>query len=99
MGSGMVALAFLLPLALTSFDRFVAQKWWHWVHGLVIPALLLAVIHTLLMGARYLGNLEWMTANKLQTGILLMVTLGVFLLRSRWFQSALPINRQDDSLP
>ncbi len=97
MGSGMVALACLLPLALTSFDRFIAQKWWRWVHGLAVPALVLAVIHTILMGSRYLGNLEWMPTNKFQTGILLTVTLGIFLLRSHWFGAVLSSGRQDDS--
>jgi uncharacterized protein len=97
MGSGIIALACLLPPALTSFDRFVQLKWWRWVHGLAMPALILAVIHTLLMGSRYLGNLEWMTANQLQTSILLMVTLGVFLLRSRWIESILSSKKHDDS--
>ncbi len=97
MGSGIIALACLLPLALTSFDRFVQLKWWRWVHRLAMPALILAVIHTLLMGSRYLGNLEWMTVNKLQTSILLMVTLGIFLLRSQWVKSILSSKKHDDS--
>lgn len=97
MGSGIVALVCLLLPALTSFDCFESQKWWRWVHGLAIPALVLAVIHTILMGTRYLGNLDWTAANKIQTGMLLVLTLGVFLLRSRWFWSALSMSSQDDS--
>jgi uncharacterized protein len=97
LGSGFVALVCLLLPALTSFDRFVSQRWWRWVHGLAVPALVLAVIHTALMGSRYLGNLDGMPAHQLQTGILLLVTLGVFVLRSRWFWSALSMGRQDDS--
>jgi hypothetical protein len=97
MGAGIFALVCLLPPALTSFDHFESQKWWRWVHGLAVPSLLLAVIHTILMGSRYLGNLDWTAANKSQAGLLLLVTLGVFLLRSRWLWSALSIRRPDDS--
>lgn len=97
MGSGIFSLVCLLPLALTSFDRFESQKWWRWVHRLVIPAMVLAIIHTILIGSRYLGNLDWTAANKSQTGLLLLVTLVVFLLRSQWFWSVLSMSKQDDS--
>jgi uncharacterized protein len=63
------------------------------MHRLVIPALVLGVAHTVLMGSRYLGSLEWTTANQLQTGVLLAVTLGVFLVRSRLIWSILSLEK------
>jgi uncharacterized protein len=91
--AGIVALGLLVPLALTSCDRFMQQSWWRGVHRLAIPATILGVAHTVLLGSRYLGNLEWMGANKFQTGILLVATLGVFLLRSRWVWAILSLEK------
>jgi uncharacterized protein len=93
MWSGMGALSCLVPPALTSFDRCMQWKGWRWMHRLAIPALVLGVSHTVLMGSRYLGSLEWMTANQLQTGGLLAVTLGVFLVRSRFIWSILSLEK------
>jgi uncharacterized protein len=84
MGAGSLAMGCLLLPALTSCDRWIHQKWWRWVHWLAVPALVLGVVHTILMGSRYLGNLEWTMANQLQTVILLGMMLGVFLVRSRF---------------
>jgi uncharacterized protein len=91
--SGIVALFCLTPVALTSFDQLMQQKWWRWVHRLAVPALVLGVAHTILMGSRYLGSLEWMAANQRQTGVLLVVTLGVFLVRSRLIWSMLSLEK------
>jgi uncharacterized protein len=93
MGSGMIALGCLVPLALTSFDRWMQKTWWRSLHRLAVLALMLGVTHTILTGSRYLGNLEWMTANQLQTGGLLGVTLGVFLVRSRFIWSILSLEK------
>jgi uncharacterized protein len=93
MEAGSLAMGCLLLPALTSCDRWMQQKWWRWVHWLAVPALVLGVIHSILMGSRYLGNLEWTMANQLQTGILLAVTLGVFLVRSRFIWSILSLEK------
>jgi uncharacterized protein len=93
MGSGSFAMICLLLPALTSHNRWMGQKWWRWVHWLAVPALALGVAHTILMGSRYLGNLEWTIANQLQTVMLLGVTLGVFLVRSRFIWSILSVER------
>ena len=93
MWSGIGALGCLVPPALTSFDRLMQWKGWRWVHRLAVPALALGVAHTVLMGSRYLGGLEWMTANQLQTGGLLAVTLSVFLVRSRFIWSMLSLEK------
>jgi uncharacterized protein len=93
MGSGIIALVCLVPPALTSFDRLMQWKGWRWIHWLVIPALILGVAHTILMGPHYLGNLEWMMANQVQTGVLLLVSLSVFLVRSRWVWCVLSLEK------
>jgi uncharacterized protein len=95
--AGMIGLGFLVPSALTSFDQFVQRGWWRWVHGLTLPALVLVVAHTVLVGSRYLGGLEWMAVNKLQTVLLLVATLGVFLLRSQWVWSIFSVEKHDGS--
>ena len=93
MWSGIGALGCLVPPALTSFDRCMQWTGWRWVHRLAVPALALGVAHTVLMGSRYLGSLEWVTANQLQTGGLLAVTLSVFLVRSRFIWSMLSLEK------
>jgi uncharacterized protein len=93
MGAGTLAMGCLLLPALTSCDRWMRQKWWRWVHWLAIPALVLGAVHTILMGSRYLGNLDWTMANQLHAVILLGVTLGVFLVRSRFIWAILSVER------
>jgi uncharacterized protein len=95
--AGIVALSLLVPLALTSCDRFMQRPWWRGVHRLAIPAMALAVAHTVLIGSRYLGDLEWVAANRIQTGLLLLTTLGVFLLRSPWVRSIFSVEKHDGS--
>ncbi len=84
--TGIVALGLMTPVALTSFDALVRRlgQYWRWIHHLAIPILILAAIHTVLMGSHYLGDLDWAIANKLQTGVLIVCTVGVFLIRWRW---------------
>jgi uncharacterized protein len=93
--TGMLALGLLAPIALTSFDAIVQRwgKYWRWIHRLAIPVLMLVVIHTVLMGSHYLGNLDWAIANQLQTGVLIAITAGVFLIRWRWVWSLLSLER------
>jgi sulfite exporter TauE/SafE len=81
--SGVVALLLMTPAALTSFDRL--QKgwgnWWRKIHLLSIPALLLAAIHTVLIGSHYFGELQWNWMNQLRTAIVIIITLSVLLIR------------------
>jgi DMSO/TMAO reductase YedYZ heme-binding membrane subunit len=46
--AGTIALALLIPAALTSFDRLVEKlgRYWRWIHWFTIPSLLLAAVHT-----------------------------------------------------
>jgi uncharacterized protein len=93
MGAGTLAMGCLFLPAVTSGDRWMQQKWWRWVHWLAVPALVLGAVHTILMGSRYLGNLDWTMANQLHAVILLGVTLGVFLVRSRFIWAILSVEQ------
>ena len=87
--AGIVALVLMTPAALTSFDRLQSSlgKRWRLIHLLTIPALLLAVIHTVVIGSHYLGQLEWAWQNQLRSAIALILVIGVLLMRWRWFWS------------
>ncbi|MBF2028832.1 MAG: sulfite exporter TauE/SafE family protein [Oscillatoriales cyanobacterium C42_A2020_001] len=93
--AGMGALALLVPLTITSFDRM--QRWlgdrWRLLHLLSIPAFLLAVLHTILLGSEFLGALEWSWMNWLATGILSAIALLTLLIRYPWFWSLLSLEK------
>jgi DMSO/TMAO reductase YedYZ heme-binding membrane subunit len=84
--SGFMALGLMTPAALTSFDAIAEKlgKYWRKIHLLAVPALLLAVSHTILIGSTYLGSLEWTTSHKLLSILLGIVTLVILMLRWRW---------------
>jgi hypothetical protein len=84
MTAGAVALVLMTPAAVTSFDSLQKSlgKRWRQIHLLAIPALLLSSIHTVMIGSHYLGN-------KLTTILLGIITLGVLLVRTKFFWSIL----------
>jgi DMSO/TMAO reductase YedYZ heme-binding membrane subunit len=92
---GMLALVLMTPAALTSFDRL--QKTlgdrWRQIHLLSVPALLLAAIHTALIGSHYLGQLQGTWLNQFRTAVLAIVVVGVLLMRSRWVWSLLSLEK------
>jgi sulfite exporter TauE/SafE len=94
-GAGAVALALMAPAACTSFDSLqkALGKRWRQLHLLSVPALLLVVIHTILIGSHYLGSLEQTWVNKLATVLLVIITLGVLLVRSGSFWSQLNLEK------
>jgi sulfite exporter TauE/SafE len=93
--TGFMALGLMTPAALTSCDRLVQRlgKYWRLIHLLAVPALILAVVHTILIGSVYLGALEWNTMNMVLTGLLATLTAGVLLVRCRWIWSLLSLER------
>ncbi|MFM6755556.1 MAG: sulfite exporter TauE/SafE family protein, partial [Dolichospermum sp.] len=78
--AGVVALIFITPAACTSFDfmQNLLGKYWRQIHLFSVPALLLSAIHTVLMGSHYFRN-------QLTVILLGIITLGVLLVRSRYF--------------
>ena len=97
---GIVALLLITPAALTSFDR--AQKWlgryWRSLHLLSLPALLLATLHSLLLGNAYLGNFQPDWQHYLATAALITPCLLVILCRQLGLQWLIPQSR-DHSQP
>ncbi|TAF04163.1 MAG: sulfite exporter TauE/SafE family protein [Nostocales cyanobacterium] len=95
MGAGAVALVLMSPAACTSFDFLQKSlgKLWRKIHLLSVPALLLTTIHTVLIGSHYLGALRLTWGNRLAALLLVIITLGVLLLRSRFFWSILKLEK------
>ena len=81
--TGLSAFLLLVPAAFTSTDKIRKSlgKYWRWIHLLSIPALILAVIHTVLVGTHYLGGINETWINQLLVASLGLVTLGVLILR------------------
>jgi uncharacterized protein len=93
--SGIGALGLMLPAAITSSDRWMQRlgKSWRRVHLLNIPALILAVGHTLWLGSRYWGELKGFGESRLAATCLIAVTLLVLLIRQPWFWSILRLQQ------
>lgn len=80
---GGVGLGLLAPAAITSTDW--AQRslgaWWRKVHLLTVPAFVLCIAHSLLIGSHYLGQVPVSWLNWTSTGFLIIAMLGVLLIR------------------
>lgn len=85
--AGITALFLLTPAAITSFDRWqqALGKSWRQIHLLTVPALLLAISHTILCGSNYLANWELTINSKLRITLLILLGILVFLVRSPFF--------------
>ncbi len=95
MAGGMAALVLMTPAALTSFDlaqKALGKRWRH-IHLLSIPALILCVIHTLVIGSHYFGGLQWTWGNQFRAALLGAMTLGVLLVRLRLCWSLLSLEK------
>lgn len=84
-GLGALALVLMAPAALTSFDSLQKKlgKNWRLIHLLGVPALVLATVHTVLIGSHYLGELQWNWDNGIRSAIAFLITLLVLLIRFR----------------
>jgi sulfite exporter TauE/SafE len=92
---GMVAFVLLMPLAATSSDWMmqVLGRQWRRLHLLSVPALLLAGMHTVMIGSHYWGGLEWTGVHHWRTGAIAFLILLVFLLRCRWVWALLCVEK------
>ena len=83
---GISALILLVPAAITSSDRLqqvLGQKW-RTIHLLTIPAWLLAIAHTVLLGSHYLGELNLTLSNQVRVIGIILLGILVLLWRSRF---------------
>ena len=83
--AGIVALLLMTPAAVTSTNRLQTAlgRNWRRLHLLTVPALGLAVLHTLALGSHYLGELSRNWENGVRSLLILLLTLIVFGLRWR----------------
>ncbi|MGV0026789.1 urease accessory protein UreH domain-containing protein [Phormidesmis priestleyi] len=93
--AGVLALTFMIPAAVTSCDRMVTAlgPLWRRIHLLNLPALGLAVGHTLWLGSHYFGALEDLATRWLWVGLLVSGAIAVFLIRLRWFWSLFSLQK------
>lgn len=94
-GLGVLSLILMTPAALTSFDSLqrALGKRWRLIHLLGVPALVLATVHTVLIGSHYLGELQWNWDHGMRSAIALLITLLVLLMRSRLVWSLLSLKK------
>jgi hypothetical protein len=92
---GLASLTLLIPAAITSFDRAQRRlgKIWRSLHLLSIPALCLAVGHTMLIGSHYLGAMQIAVSSQVLTAGLGAIALGVLLIRCRWVWSLFSLEK------
>lgn len=83
---GGAALLAMTPAAITSFDSLQQRlgKYWRSLHLLTIPALLLAAIHTVLIGSHYWGNLQVSPIQEIRV-VVLGILVGMVLIL-RWLK-------------
>ncbi|KAM3110739.1 urease accessory protein UreH domain-containing protein [Phormidesmis sp. 146-33] len=93
--AGVLALTLMVPAAVTSFDRMVTAlgPLWRRIHLLNLPALMLAVGHTLWLGSHYFGALEASANRWLWVGLLVGAAIVVFLIRLRWVWSLFSLQK------
>lgn len=85
MVGGILSLFLMLPAAFTSSDRLqqtLGQRW-RKIHLLTVPAMILAVAHTVLLGSNYLGDFQLNLDNKLRVVVVLVFGSLVLLARRR----------------
>jgi DMSO/TMAO reductase YedYZ heme-binding membrane subunit len=80
---GAIAIALMTPAALTSSDWMVAKlgKYWRYLHLLSIPALVLASVHTIAIGANYLGAVDLTLKNWIFSIVCAVITLATVVIR------------------
>ncbi len=93
--AGILAMSFMLPAVVTSFDRAIQNlgSYWRKIHLLAVPALILICIHTILIGSHYLGKLAWDGDSILRVLLLLAFTGLVLALRSPWVWRMLSLDK------
>jgi DMSO/TMAO reductase YedYZ heme-binding membrane subunit len=92
---GVISLAIMTPAAVTSF-QFLQRKLgkrWRQIHLLTVPALSLAVLHTVLVGPHYMAEFKMEILDHIRTYGVVVAGALVLLMRRRFFWSALGLNK------
>ena len=84
---GILSIFLMLPAVVTSNDRLQKKlgKLWRKIHLLTVPALILAIAHTVLIGSHYLGDLQLSFDSRLRTILVVLVGVVVLLVRLPFF--------------
>jgi DNA-binding NarL/FixJ family response regulator/DMSO/TMAO reductase YedYZ heme-binding membrane subunit len=93
--AGVISLAVMTPAAVTSF-QFLQRKLgkrWRQIHLLTVPALALAILHTVLIGPHYMAEFKMEVLDYIRSYGVLVVGALVLMLRRRLFWSVLGLNK------
>ena len=94
MWAGILSLAAMTPAAITSFNHFKKKlgKNWRKIHLLTIPSLALAIVHTIMVGPHYFGEIQIEIIDHLRAYMMVLVAILVLLMRRRIFWSVLGLS-------
>lgn len=95
MWAGIISLAGMTPAAMTSF-QFLQRKLgkrWRQIHLLTVPALGLAVLHTVLIGPHYMAEFKMEILDHLRTYAMILMSVLVLLMRRQIFLSVFKSNK------
>lgn len=93
--AGVISLFIMTPAAVTSFKYFQKKLGtkWRQIHLWTIPAMALAVLHTILLGPHYLADSETQLLDHLHAFGVTAMGLLVLLMRRKIFWSRLGPNK------
>ena len=94
---GIVSLLAMTPAAITSFQFFQRKlgKKWRQIHLLTVPALALAILHTILVGPHYMATSQF-NLEAIDYFRIVALTIGgtlVFLMRRKIFWSTMGLSK------
>ena len=95
MWAGIFSLIAMTPAAITSFQYLQRKlgKRWKQIHLLTVPSLILALLHTLLIGPHYMSEFSIQGIDLLRAIGISLLTLSILLMRRRLFWSLLGLNK------
>lgn len=94
MWAGILSLTAMTPAAITSFNHFKKKlgKNWRKIHLLTIPSLALAIVHTIMVGPHYFGEIHIEIIDHLRAYVMVVMAILVLLMRRRIFWSVLGLS-------
>jgi DNA-binding NarL/FixJ family response regulator/DMSO/TMAO reductase YedYZ heme-binding membrane subunit len=93
--AGVISLLIMTPAAVTSFKYFQLKlgKKWKEIHLWTVPAMTLAVFHTILLGPHYLADFQTHFWDHFRTFGVTIIGVLVLLMRRKIFWSVLGLNK------
>ncbi|BAZ47152.1 ferric reductase domain-containing protein (plasmid) [Chondrocystis sp. NIES-4102] len=94
--AGIISILMMTPAAITSFRYWqekLGGKKWKQIHLLSVPALIFAVIHTILLGPHYMQDLQLELLNHLRIVLITLAGSITLLMRKKMFWSVIGLNK------